>query len=99
MERHFDMVPFYVPSVISPDAPTENTFQFNPTSNTPPSTGCSDRECTSIHTNVKCTSVDRMSRQGHQEINSRMHPSLEGSRCIRNDDFVLEMSERHLVTS
>ena len=98
MERHFDMAPFYVPSVISSDATTENTFQFNPTSNAPLSKGCPDRECTSIHPNVKCTSVDRMSRQGHQEINSRMHPSLEGSRCIRNNDSVLEMSERHLVT-
>ena len=44
MERHFDMAPFYVPSVISSDATTENTFQFNPTSKAPPSTGCPDRD-------------------------------------------------------
>ena len=42
--------------------------------------------------------TNRMSRQGHQEIDSRMHPSLEGSGCVRNEDRVEKMSERHLVT-
>lgn len=32
---------------------------------------------------------------GHRDIDSRMHPSPEGSGCIRNKVSALEMSERH----
>ena len=35
---------------------------------------------------------------GHQEIDSRKHLSLEGSRCLRETGIANEMSERHLVT-
>ena len=41
---------------------------------------------------------NRMSRQGHQEIDSRMHPSQKGSGCIRKNTPQKKMSERHLVT-
>ncbi|MDE6204575.1 MAG: IS200/IS605 family transposase, partial [Duncaniella sp.] len=33
--------------------------------------------------------------KGHQEIDSRMHPSLQGSGCIRKHKISIEMSERH----